>query len=116
FGSSAHNHIRFSKANQHERIYQCVGGRCASGNRRIVRPHKSEFHGNMARRNIGNHFGDEERIESWDTVACRKITNFLLKRFDSADSRPPAYTYPRLVNTRLCYTPESNAIPRYTHP
>src|SRR5690554_5775325 len=55
------------------------------------------LYGNIPRGNVGDHFWDKERIESWRTVPGSKIQNFVLKGFQPADPSSPYHSCPELI-------------------
>src|SRR5690606_24816233 len=79
-------------------VNECRSRSCACGYRCKVRSHKSVLNRNPSGRNINDHFGDEERIDTRRSVAQGKSHDLLLESLKSAVTGPPDNADTRFVN------------------
>src|SRR5690606_13119167 len=92
FRPTADDDIGVSGTDVIQGIDQCVGGR---GTRRYcgeVGSPQPMAHGNVARRNIQNHFRDEERVETGRSITSGKAGYFIQKGFKTTNTRTPNHT------------------------
>ncbi len=76
FGTAGNEEIGFSQTDVGKRIYQGIGGGGTGRDRGEVGAMEVVLHRNMPGGNVGDHFWDEERVETGGPVALAECRHF----------------------------------------